>query len=216
MSEMPESLWIKVEEGHHQQYISVYSVPATEHTEYVPASRLSAAEERAKEDYASIEYLERDLERALTRLQKYEEVAQSEQTGVIDGWITKCGEQERALSALAERVKEAEIDAEKCHRLMMEADSDRVEAERRANSLAEMVERAEALLKWIPVSERLPKEEGRYAIIFREGRLVRWFVADYLAHEKRWMNMWTAEVLAWMELPEIPSSFLHDGTKGKP
>ena len=41
--EMPESIWIKVQEGHHERYISVYSVPATEHTEYVPASRLAEA-----------------------------------------------------------------------------------------------------------------------------------------------------------------------------
>ena len=41
--EVPESIWINVHEGHHQRYISVYSVPATEHIEYVPASRLAEA-----------------------------------------------------------------------------------------------------------------------------------------------------------------------------
>lgn len=47
--EMPKSIWIKVEEGHHQRYISVYDVPATEHTEYIPASLLSDAEKERDE-----------------------------------------------------------------------------------------------------------------------------------------------------------------------
>lgn len=47
--QMPESLWIKVQEGHHQRYISVYSVPATEHTEYVPASHLLTVERERDE-----------------------------------------------------------------------------------------------------------------------------------------------------------------------
>ena len=39
---MPENIWIKVQEGHHERYLSVCSVPATEHTEYIPASSLTS------------------------------------------------------------------------------------------------------------------------------------------------------------------------------
>lgn len=58
--------------------------------------------------------------------------------------------------------------------------------------------------KWIDVNERLPKRDGRYAIVYKEGDIRRRFIGDYLCVEKRWMSMLEATVTHWLELPPLP------------
>jgi hypothetical protein len=61
-------------------------------------------------------------------------------------------------------------------------------------------------MAWIPVSERLPVTDGRYAIVYRYGSQVRMFTGDYLCVENRWMTLPDGvEVIYWCEYPEIPS-----------
>ena len=58
---------------------------------------------------------------------------------------------------------------------------------------------------WIPCSERLPKESGRYLISALDGIQTRTTVAPYQPRCKAWtmtgrMTYW--KVIAWMPLPE--------------
>ncbi len=56
--------------------------------------------------------------------------------------------------------------------------------------------------KWIPVSERLPKNEGNYVIAFRKSGEI--CVAWYEEAEETWETdaCYLDNVLAWMPLPE--------------
>lgn len=59
--------------------------------------------------------------------------------------------------------------------------------------------------KWIPCSERLPEETGRYLISVLDGVGRRTTVAPYQSRYKAWkmtgrMAYW--KVVAWMPLPE--------------
>lgn len=53
--------------------------------------------------------------------------------------------------------------------------------------------------RWIPVSERLPYEEGRYLIKYKKYNQVRVFIADFLPIEERWTNTLDAEILFWRD-----------------
>ena len=57
---------------------------------------------------------------------------------------------------------------------------------------------------WIPVSERLPHDDGRYAVVYVQGNVRRRFIADYLVIEKRWTNTLDAEITHWYELLPLP------------
>ena len=59
--------------------------------------------------------------------------------------------------------------------------------------------------KWIPCSERLPEESGRYLVSVLDGIGKRTTVAPYQPRYKAWtmtgrMAYW--KVIAWMPLPE--------------
>lgn len=59
--------------------------------------------------------------------------------------------------------------------------------------------------RWIPCSERLPEESGRYLISAFDGVVRRTTVAPYQPRYKAWamtgrMAYW--KVVAWMPLPE--------------
>ena len=59
--------------------------------------------------------------------------------------------------------------------------------------------------KWIPCSERLPEESGKYICTAQDGQCTRVTYAQYLPRVKRWqltgaMSYW--RIIAWMPLPE--------------
>lgn len=64
---------------------------------------------------------------------------------------------------------------------------------------------AQSEQRWIPVSERLPEESGRYIVSVLDGIDRRTTVAPYQTRCKAWtmtgrMAYW--KVIAWMPLPE--------------
>ncbi len=59
--------------------------------------------------------------------------------------------------------------------------------------------------KWISIDERLPKHDGRYAIVYEQGNVRRRFVGVYLCVEKRWTSMLDAKVTHWCNLPPLPN-----------
>jgi hypothetical protein len=61
-------------------------------------------------------------------------------------------------------------------------------------------------MEWIPVGERLPECDGRYAIIYEQGEVRRRFIGDYLCVERRWTGTLGARVTHWLELPPLPES----------
>lgn len=69
-------------------------------------------------------------------------------------------------------------------------------------------------MEWNIVSERgLPTKNGRYGIIYRykeKGKHVYIHVADFLIdYDSLWAGMpRSMEILAWCELPPIPSQFI--------
>ena len=70
---------------------------------------------------------------------------------------------------------------------------------------SEQLPSAEPEQRWIPCSERLPEESGRYLISALDGIGRRTTVAPYQPRYKAWtmtgrMAYW--KVIAWMPLPE--------------
>lgn len=61
-------------------------------------------------------------------------------------------------------------------------------------------------MKWISVTEQVPAESGRYAIIYRYGSLPpAIFTGDWNASDGRWSNLLPPnEILYWAEYPPIP------------
>lgn len=71
--------------------------------------------------------------------------------------------------------------------------------------ILELLEQQPKVGHWIPVSERLPEESGRYLISVLDGVGRRTTVAPYQPRYKAWtmtgrMAYW--KVIAWMPLPE--------------
>lgn len=62
--------------------------------------------------------------------------------------------------------------------------------------------------KWIPCSERLPKENGDYLICYYDGYItVGYYQNEIGYYPKYWYNqqdeqIWDDDVIAWMPLPE--------------
>lgn len=68
-------------------------------------------------------------------------------------------------------------------------------------------EGVESVQKWIPVSERLPKEDGRYLILYqyRDSPRLRAFIGDFYRFEQSWSCMLNdTKVVHWMPLPPLP------------
>lgn len=68
------------------------------------------------------------------------------------------------------------------------------------------IERLQAERRWIPVTERNPTEEGRYAVIYRDGKTKqrRKFVMDF-DPVAGWRNVLPpAKIKMWLELPPDP------------
>lgn len=62
-------------------------------------------------------------------------------------------------------------------------------------------------MNWIPVAERLPEENGRYLVSFREWDVTEWGVSririlSYWIDLKMWNIKSPIDVQAWMPLPE--------------
>ncbi len=59
--------------------------------------------------------------------------------------------------------------------------------------------------RFIPVSERLPEEEGKYLVVYRHGRALNLFVMDYMlnGNELSWIglaHLWNFQVLGWKKI----------------
>ena len=60
-------------------------------------------------------------------------------------------------------------------------------------------------MEWISVDEKLPKHDGRYAIVYEQGRVRRRFIGDYLCVEEEWMTgSLDVQITHWFELPPLP------------
>lgn len=47
-----------------------------------------------------------------------------------------------------------------------------------------------------------PEETGRYFVIYKQGQIIKPFVADYDAQDERWLSMLNdVEILWWKEIP---------------
>ena len=74
---------------------------------------------------------------------------------------------------------------------------------------------------WVPVTERLPENSGRYLVTALDGTDRRTTVVPYHPQNKTWtltgrMAYWNWRVLAWMPLPEpyvddIPIEYFESG-----
>lgn len=60
--------------------------------------------------------------------------------------------------------------------------------------------------RWIPLTERPPSEEDRYAILYRykDTKIVRAFVGDYYGAEGWGCDVLDSTITHWMQLPEVP------------
>ena len=72
------------------------------------------------------------------------------------------------------------------------------------NILEERMSNSESLNKWIPVSERLPKIDGKMLVTNGRGLYFGWF--DSI--DKGWRTdskseYFFADIVAWMPLPEL-------------
>ena len=57
--------------------------------------------------------------------------------------------------------------------------------------------------KWIPVTERLPDDEGSYLVYSRKSKTV--FTAHYRPNISKWANRANGQFIThWMPLPEPP------------
>lgn len=63
----------------------------------------------------------------------------------------------------------------------------------------------DAVSEWIPCSERLPKEEGRFLVtVQKEAWDRKYFDIEiaYCSPNHKWFNIANCEVLAWTPLPK--------------
>jgi hypothetical protein len=78
------------------------------------------------------------------------------------------------------------------------------------NFLESEVMGLESMIKWIPVSERLPEEDNRYLIVYSrvikgELGMSRIYVSDYDACNSKWINLFNdVKVTHWLPLPPLP------------
>lgn len=49
-----------------------------------------------------------------------------------------------------------------------------------------------------------PLRDGRYAVIYRQGRVVRPFIGDYSVVDGWMTGMPDVQILAWLALPKVP------------
>lgn len=64
--------------------------------------------------------------------------------------------------------------------------------------------------EWRLVSEGEPDVDGRYAVIYKQGGVVKRFIADYSVADGWMIGLPDVEVLAWCEMPGIPRKLLEE------
>lgn len=57
--------------------------------------------------------------------------------------------------------------------------------------------------RWIPVTERLPKENGKYFVMYRERQeKIICVGTDYFMRNDEGLDCWSFDVIKWMPRPE--------------
>jgi len=59
---------------------------------------------------------------------------------------------------------------------------------------------------WVPTAERLPIQNGRYAIIYKQGSVRKEFIADYDDFYGWNCKLPDAEITHWLKLPDMPNA----------
>lgn len=132
-----------------------------------------------------VEYLARDF---CPGLQKHNRLFEYEETGLTPEQVTA--------------LKQELIDERHRHDLLQ--DFEVAEAQK----LADMKEK----LRWIPVTERLPEQDGQYLCNYRFGkyrdmtftRVLDYYATDEVPHFQHTLGDSTMKVTHWMPLPKPP------------
>ena len=63
--------------------------------------------------------------------------------------------------------------------------------------------RADAAPKWIPCSEKMPKEEGDYLVTDEAAGMAEMLIDKYIrCDDGKWVWLYSQHAIAWMPLPE--------------
>lgn len=121
----------------------------------------------------------------------------------------ECANDERNVKSIDVDESAAELAdarAEICIRFSEAQHQEAIAQAEIAKLMASSDAKYDSIPRWIPVSERAPDEEGRYAILYRykDTNIVKAFIGDFFGDGWN-CNVAGSTITHWMPLPEAPT-----------